>query len=77
MPSLRGYVPITEENKATWINWLISNLDYVQNQADRDSYANNRVFGTENDDIDEVQNVLASMYLTLNQFTLVPKNQTL
>lgn len=77
MPNLKGYVPITEENKATWINWLGSTLDYVQQEADRDNYASNRVFGSENDDLDEIQNVLASLFLTLNQYTLVPKNQTL
>lgn len=76
MPNLRGIVPITEENKKEWINWLGQALGSVE-QADYDDYSTNRIFGTGQDDIDEVKGVLGAMFLTLQQFNITPKTSSL
>lgn len=72
MPDLRGIVPITEQNKQEWINWLSQSLDAVD-QADYFDYSTNRIFGTQQDDIDEIKGLLGAVYLTLQQYNITPK----
>jgi hypothetical protein len=76
MPNLRGITPITEANKTEWINWLGQALDSIE-QADYDDYSFNRIFGTSQDDIDEVKGALGAMFLTLQQFNITPKTSSL
>jgi transcriptional regulator of met regulon len=73
MPNLKDVVSITEADKSDMINWLGSTLDYLEDN-DGSSYSSNRVFGTDNDDIDEAKNFMSRMFLTLQTCTLVPKN---
>lgn len=70
--NLTGITPVTEENKVDWINWLGDTIGLLE-EGNYNNYATNRVFGTDNDDIDEAQDFLKSMFLTLQQYTLTPK----
>lgn len=55
---------VTESNKAEWIAWLKNQLD-TTNDADYHQTGKNRVFLTQEDDIDIAKYVLQSFLDTL------------
>jgi len=71
MPNLTGITATTEETKQEWIQWLGETLDFLE-KNDGNNYNNNRVFGTDKDDIDEAKNILGTIFLTLQKNILVP-----
>lgn len=69
----RSLSPISEENKAEWITWLEEQLDRTQD-ADRVNLQTNRVFLTEEDDIDIARYVLEVFIDTLKMKKLTDIN---
>lgn len=55
--------PITKENKEKWISWIQNQLD-TTNNADYTKTKTNRVFLTEEDDIDIAKYILEVMLET-------------
>lgn len=55
--------PITKENKEQWVSWIKKQLDTTSN-ADYTKTETNRVFLTEEDDIDIARYVLEVMLET-------------
>jgi len=65
-------VPITEQNKTDFINWIGETLELLDN-PNYNNYNRNRVFQTDLDDMDEARRFLSSVFLTLQQSTIIPK----
>jgi|ERR1044072_2912154 hypothetical protein len=61
--------PIREENKAAWIEWLEEQLD-TTNNANHVNLQTNRVFLTEDDDIDIARYILSCFLDTLKMTKL-------
>jgi hypothetical protein len=66
-------VPLTEETKVDYINWLGDTLDFLEGDRDNRNYNTNRVFGTLKDDRDEAYTILSVIFATLQNNTLVTK----
>ncbi len=63
---------ITEENKQEWIGWLDGQLDTTKN-AEYTKTGKNRVFLTDQDDIDIAKHILTNFKELLETHKLVKK----
>lgn len=57
---------ITKDNKEEWINWIREQLDTTDN-ASYTKTGNNRVFLTEEDDIDIAKFILETFLVTVDK----------
>ena len=71
---LSQFEPITELNKPELIQWLENSIATLQDPAyDRDNPNQNRVFGTERDDIDEAIDLIGRVLVTCKNFNFFQK----